>query len=192
MSHGEAGSDIALMLRVREGHEDAFEALYRRFYRQLQHFFFALSRDPQAAEDLCHETFLRLWKRRARYVPTGSAGAYIFAFARFIWLEHCRAMRQHRLTQPLSSVEAWLDTRPTARDDGPDALAGRREFEEQLDAALRDLPDEQRMVFVMRNVVGMGIEEIAETLQCPVNTVRSRRILAIQKLRNALRDIWAL
>jgi RNA polymerase sigma factor (sigma-70 family) len=53
-------------------------------------------------------------------------------------------------------------------------------------AALDELPEEQRMVFVLRHIRGLSIEETAAALDCPVNTVRSRRILALRKLRTLL------
>ena len=58
--------------------------------------------------------------------------------------------------------------------------------------ALDGLPTEQRMAFVMRAIEGLSIEEIASAMQCPVNTVRSRKLLAVKKLRGVLKGLLVL
>jgi RNA polymerase sigma-70 factor (ECF subfamily) len=74
----------------------------------------------------------------------------------------------------------------------PDEAAQNAELRDRITAALDELPDEQRMAFVLRTVQGLSLEEISTTMQCPLNTVRSRRLLAIRHLRNALRGILVL
>jgi len=76
--------DVALMLRVRHGDTCAFEELYHRYIRRLLNFFYAMGRDVQQAEDLAHETFLRVWRQRTKYAATGTVPSYLFAFARFV------------------------------------------------------------------------------------------------------------
>jgi len=70
--------------------------------------------------------------------------------------------------------------------------AARSELAECIFGALDELPVEQRMAFVMRNVEGLSIREIASAMQCPVNTIRSRKILAVKKLREALKGLLVL
>jgi RNA polymerase sigma-70 factor (ECF subfamily) len=186
----ESMSDSDLMLSVQLGNERAFAALYRRHYRALLDFFYAMSRNTQAAEDLCHETFLRLWRLRLRYQPIGSFRAYLFTIARNIWMESLRAtMRDRRLgaVQPMEEIERLPGT-----DRLPDEAAQNAELMEQITTALDQLPDEQRMAFVLRTVQGLSLEEISSVMKCPLNTVRSRRLLAIRRLRDALRGILVL
>lgn len=182
--------DADLMLRVQLGSEPAFAVLYRRHYRALLDFFYAMSRNTQAAEDLCHETFLRLWRLRLRYQATGSFRAYLFSIARHIWMESCRtAMRDRRLgvAKPIEDFDAVVGF-----ERQPDEMAHRSEVMSQIVVALDTLPDEQRMAFVLRTVHGLSLEEIADVMQCPLNTVRSRRLLAIRRLREALRGLMVL
>jgi len=182
-------SDTALMLRAREGDVCAFEELYNRYYRRLLDFFYALGRNAENAEDLCHETFLRIWRLRTRYSATGSFPAYLFAFARRIWLEDCRRTRnQRRLGMPLD-VDEHPDRIPAARAMQPHTAASEAEFRRLLYAALDELPEEQRSAFVMRAIDGLPLSDIAEAMGCPINTVRSRKLLAINKLRSILQRI---
>jgi RNA polymerase sigma-70 factor, ECF subfamily len=182
--------DVAIMLRVRDDDEAAFEVLYARYNRRLQDFFYGLSRDATVAGDLAQETFLRVWKLRKKYAATGSFPAYLFTFARNIWLEKCRDYRKLRrlgIGQSLDGMEEYLAAGPQWR---PDEQGRRHELETLIFAALDTLPEEQRMAFVMRTVDGVSLEDVASAMQCPTNTVRSRRILAINKLRDLLRTVF--
>lgn len=184
-------SDSDVMLRVQWGSESAFAELYERYYRRLLDFFFGMSRNVQLSEDLCHETFVRIWQLRARYSPSGSFAAYIFTVARHIWQEHCRrAGRQPKIAAPFA--EEIIPEPASSVGDAPDEQAYRAEIGGRILAAIDTLPEEQRMAFVLRTVNGLSLYEIAAVMQCPVNTVRSRRMLAVQRLRELLQGLLVL
>jgi RNA polymerase sigma-70 factor (ECF subfamily) len=175
--------DVALMLRVRQDSEAAFAVLHGRYARRVQNYFYGMACNSSVAADLCQETFLRIWKIRHRYRATGPFVAYLFSIARLIWLERCRELqRQARLGARLD-LDLPL---PAPADQEPDKLATRDEFRIHFLAALEELPEEQREVFVLRNIEGMSLHDIAAALDCPINTVRSRKLLAVKKLRTLL------
>lgn len=181
---------IALMLQVKDGDQAAFGLLYGRLQRQVHSFFYGLCGDPGTCKDLTQETFLRIWKYRGRYAATGSILAYLLTFGRYVWLEHCRLLRRHG--QPSSTpVEEFLDGLLAPAQAGPDTRASSSEISDHIMAALRDLPDEQRMAFVLLAIEGLNAEDAASVMQCPIHTVRSRKILAVKKLRAALHDVWS-
>lgn len=182
-------SDIALMLQVREGSERAFETLHERYQHRVINFFYGMTADSHAANDLCQETFLRIWRVRKRYCATGAFPGYLFGIARMIWLERCRSQKKlWRLGMRQELNASWeIPANPAA---GPDMCAVRSEVQEQILNALEELPEEQRMVFIMRNIHGLSIEDIAKALDCPVNTVRSRKILAVKKVRHVLSAVF--
>jgi len=182
-------SDAEVMLQAQWGSERAFAELYARHYRRLLDFFYGLSRDVQTAEDLCHETFLRLWQLRARYRPSGSFPAYLFTIARHIWMERRRQTRKEWRLGTAWSADDGADAVVVDIRLGPDEQARLSELDERIFAALDNLPEEQRMAFILRTVEDMSLEDIAEVMQCPVNTVRSRRLLAIKRLREVLRGL---
>lgn len=180
--------DIVLMMRVREGDESAFELLFHRYQRPLLNFFHGLSHNESHARDLCQETFLRVWRIRRRYQATGTFPAYLFGVGRLIWLEFCRQQNKSwRLGARLG--DAALRELPADPASGPGLRADRSELHMHLHAALDELPEAQRMVFVLRAIDGLSLEAIAGILDCPVNTVRSRKILAVKKLRHLLAGI---
>lgn len=188
----EGAPDVALMLRVRWGDEHAFSELYRRYHRRILNFFYGMSRHTQMSEDLCQETFLRVWKLRRKYAATGSFAAYLFAFARNVWLEQYRDIKKRQRIGKRQNVEDDWQLVAAGRSTRPDAAAVRSEIEERIFDALDELPVEQRMAFVMRAIEGLSIEQIASAMQCPVNTVRSRKMLAVKKLRVVLKGLLVL
>lgn len=184
--------DTTLMRRVSAGDECAFGEIYKRYNRRLLDFFHALGRDRHLAEELAAETFSRVWHVRRRYAATGSFPAYLFSFARHIWLEHCRRQRKQ---WRLGVATDWTDVENTlvALDAfRPDSAAEGSELEAHINHALDALPEEQRMVFVMRVIQRLSLEDIATVMQCPVNTVRSRKLLALKRLRAALKELLAV
>lgn len=187
----ETPSDITLMLQVKRGDESAFALLHRRYQQKVIAFFWGLSHDAQQANDLCQETFLRIWMVRKRYRAVASFPGYLFGIARMIWLERYRRMqRESRLGRPctLDCLEYDLEHATRPNQDDP---AASHELTQSFWKALEQLPEEQRMVFVMRNIEGLALGDIAAALDCPLNTVRSRKMLAVNKLRNLLHDVYA-
>jgi len=185
-------SDTELMMKVGEGDESAFAEIYHRYNRRLVNFFYALTRDCHASEDLSHETFARIWHFRRRYAATGSFASYVFAFARFIWLERRRELAKLWKLGTLEPFDGTGESLPNDPSQRPDECASRSEMDEYLWEALEQLPEDQRMVFVMRVLQRMSLEDIASTMNCPVNTVRSRKLLALKKLRLLLKRVAAL
>lgn len=184
-------TDVALMTRAGMDDADAFALLYRRHFRKVLDFFYAMCSDRQLSEDLCQETFLRLWRLRERYTPTGSFPAYLFAVARFVWMERRTEAYRRSTLRSYDDCEDGqvLASRPEL---APDVLAERSEMADCIAKAVTALPEEQRIAFVLRAVQGLSLEEIAVVMECPINTVRSRKLLAFKKLRETLRGLFVL
>jgi RNA polymerase sigma-70 factor, ECF subfamily len=187
--------DVDVMVRVQWGSERAFEEIYGRYNRRLLNFFYGMGRDPHKAEDLCHETFLRVWQLRVKYNPTGSFPAYLFTVARHIWLEQRRQDRKEWRIDFLLRGAAKAGESPAGLPvdfSAPDEQAMRTELSGRILDALDRLPEEQRMAFVLRTVEGLSLRDISAIMQCPVNTLRSRRLLAIKRLRELLQGLFII
>lgn len=182
--------DSELMIRVGKNDERAFREIHRRYQRRLLDFFYGMSRNTHTSQDLSQETFFRIWRLRAKYTATGSFPAYLFSFARNIWLEHCRELKKRSRLGRVESFDAAMHESRTENIHRPDQAAWRSELSETIGEALQKLPDEQRMAFVLRNIDGLSLHEVGEVLQCPTNTVRSRKLLAVKKLRQQLKDLF--
>jgi RNA polymerase sigma-70 factor (ECF subfamily) len=184
-------SDTELMLLVKEGDYRAFDRLYERYRGPVQRFLFALTWDAQAAEDGLQEVFVGLFRSRADYVPTAKLSTYLFRIARNYYLAQRRRRR--------SAQEVSLSC---PGRDGSDPFAGIRANEMvepeirlmqayrrwRIRRAIQSLPEGQQLVFVMAHFEGMKYAEIADVLNVPVGTVKSRMFTAVRSLQTLLKE----
>jgi len=161
-------SDAELWKQICRGDRDAFDAFYRENALRLQTFFRHATGNAQTAEDLMQETFTAIWQRPNGYEPEqGSLRAYLYGIARK------RAAQWWRTRRPQVDM---VDEPTTVSTERTSAITD----------ALQRLPHEQRVLLWLREVEGQSYAGLAEILDVPVGTVRSRLFAA----REALRTIW--
>ncbi|HUS57468.1 MAG TPA: sigma-70 family RNA polymerase sigma factor [Planctomycetota bacterium] len=183
--------DAELMLEFQQtDNEEAFAELVGRYQKPLVNFFYRLVWDEQQSEDLSQEVFCRIFIHRKSYKAQAKFSTYLFRIARNLWIDHYRS---HGKMPQFASLSM-----PAGRDSDEqliDRLAAPTPCEPaetpsdtalRLQAALDQLSEEQRLVFVLSKNQGMKYAEIAETLSVPVGTVRSRMHSAVQKLQRLL------
>jgi RNA polymerase sigma-70 factor (ECF subfamily) len=179
-------TDEELMGLVQKQDVSAFEELFGRYERRVFAFFWRLAANRQEAEDGTQETFLRLWKARGHYEPTGRFSTYLFQIAKNHFL-HERQKRDRRTDSRPSSAR---DPEGTADEPvGPDGAEGpvlAGELQAAVHRALARLPETLRLVYVLTEQQGMSYKEAAEVLDCPVGTVGSRKVEAVRRLRELL------
>jgi len=159
--------------------KDAFTTLVRRHHVGLVNFFGRLG-DYSNAEDLAQETFVRLFRYSKKYRPAAKFTTFLYMLARRAWIDHCRARgRREKAYEKLA--EAAVLQQPA----GTDALD---EAKDRVAAALDRLTDEMRTVVVMSVYQGFKYQEIADVLNIPLGTVKTRMYHALRKLREALTD----
>jgi RNA polymerase sigma-70 factor (ECF subfamily) len=187
-------SDEALMLRYRDGDVRAFEQLVTRHRKPIYNFVLRFVRDSAQAEDLTQETFLRLVKGADAYERQAKFTTWLFTIARNLCVD---ASRRGKLRRAQS-----LDAPGDGDEGGPslvertaaDAVAGTerqaqsRELAERLRRAIEALPEEQREIFLLREVADLQFNEISNVVGVPENTVKSRMRYALEKLREALEE----
>jgi RNA polymerase sigma-70 factor, ECF subfamily len=171
-------SDIALMLRVKEGDEGAFLALVRRYQDALFRFFRSMGLTSDA-EDAAQETFVRLYKYRQRYEPRAGLRTFIYLLARQVFVDAYRKRQRYDGFLTAFQAEAEGGQSEEARVGAPLVRA------EEL---LRELPEPMRLVVVMSFYEGLNYEEIADVLEVPVGTVKSRMFHALRRLREAMNE----
>lgn len=174
--------DSALMLRYCDGDVSAFETLYRRHNDALYRYLFRLCRNPAAAEDIFQEVWTKIIRARDKYRPTAKFTTFLYHVAHNCFIDYVRRNKRHGKT---SDVEP--DTQADASDQ-PDDLAEKAIARRRLEAALRDLPDEQRDVFLLHEEAGLSLDQIASVTDCKRETSKSRLRYAIRKLRAAIVD----
>jgi RNA polymerase sigma-70 factor (ECF subfamily) len=187
--------DAAVVRRVLAGEQGAYGALVDRYGRRLFWSCRRLLGDPDEAEDVVQETFVRAYRHLGEYDPARRFYTWIYTIAR------------NRCLNVLRSRKAWGMRRldpggdPAAGDadggsetpapqvastDDPSAGVERRELAAALAECLETLPEEQRACFELRHGEELRYEEIAEVLAVPVGTVMSRLARARAKMRACL------
>ena len=184
---GENGSnadDVALLKRMVAADETALGALYDRWVRSLYSLVLHLLRDPDEAEDVVEETFWQAWRKANSYEPSrGAVSTWLLTIGRRKALDRLRARKRSR--EDLVDNDRAFDDLPSRSQD-PSVDAEGSELKENVKAALRGLPAEQREVLELGYFSGMSQTEIAEATGQPLGTVKTRMRLALQKLREPL------
>jgi RNA polymerase sigma-70 factor, ECF subfamily len=167
-------SDERLMLAFSKGSSDAFAELFARYKQPIYGFFRRRLAEPAHAEELAQETFLALLRAASHYEPRALFRTYLYAIGFKILRAHRRkaAFRATFFGQPNSVPD------PSKRDATESGLWIRR--------AVAKLDTMDREILLLREYEQLSYAEIADLLQLPVNTVRSRLFRARTALRNLL------
>ncbi len=183
-------SDAELMEFVKAGDYTAFDELYNRYAPGLRMFLFSLTWDQDTAEDYLQETFLRLFRARNRYQPTGKFKTFIFRIAKNYYITKLRqdhnknGFEQQTYTfdsDPFENIHANARIEPEVH-----LMEDYRLF--RLRQAISTLPEGQKLVFVLSHFEDMNYTEIAELLKIPTGTVKSRMHSAVNTLRSLLKE----
>lgn len=162
-------SDAVLVKRANRGDAKAFEQIYHRYRDWVYRLAWRFTANQQDALDVVQETFLYLLTKFPGFELTASMTTFLYPAVKFTAL---RIRRKRRLA---SADDATLEDLPAP--EVPQASRG------ELGAAMAALSDEHREVVLMRFVDGMALGEIAEALNVPTGTVKSRLHNALRKLR---------
>ena len=169
-----------LLRRAKEGEPKVVSALYERYQRSIYRYLYYRVGDPQTAEDLTSEVFLRMIEALSNYNNQNNISfqAWLFQIARNLSIDHYRKMGAQR-DVPLE------DTFPEQSEE-PLELIAQELTGEKLRRALVDLPDNQRDVIVMRFISGMPIGEVAQVLHKSDDSIKGLQRRALLALREIL------
>ena len=170
--------DHELMERIGAGEENAFPLLIRRYQSPLLNFFRRLGANHDA-EDCVQEVFLRLYRYRDRYEHSAKFTTFLYTLARHVWTDRWRKR------QRMERIEERARQEMPAESDGN---LGRTRAALDAQQALTQLPEKLRIVLVMSLYQGLRYDEIADALQIPTGTVKSRVFLALQRLKEIYHD----
>lgn len=179
-------SDEELMSLAASNDIHAFEELFRRYNRRLFAFFYRLLPDVEQAKDCSQETFLRLWRDRARYSRKGSFSTYLFRIAKNHFVDRYRQQKSRINLQPISPDCSVAGSEKPCLSGDPFNMTVENEIESVIAGAIARLPETHRLVYVLSEEQRLSYREIADILGCPVGTVSSRKLEALKKLRELL------
>jgi RNA polymerase sigma-70 factor (ECF subfamily) len=170
--------DSELARRVAARDRAAFLALYDRYAGRVYGLCLRMLQDPAAAEEVSQETFLKLWARAGQFDSSrGALVSWLLTIARRNALDQFRREARRPRLQPDDSEEG-LNRIPDPSSESEEARWG------SLRLALQELPVEQRSAIELAYYQGMSHREIAEFMDIPLGTVKTRIRLGMQRLRS--------
>jgi RNA polymerase sigma-70 factor (ECF subfamily) len=185
-------SDETLMVRYQRGDQNAFSALVRRHQGPLYNFALRQLRAPSAAEEVVQDAFVRVVQSATEFKHEARFSTWLYTITRNLCIDQMRK-RAHRRHPSLDEPGDGEDG-PTLGERTPDSRASVEreatgsELRGRIADAVELLPDDQREVFLMREVANLPFKEIAEITGVPENTVKSRMRYALERLQEALSE----
>jgi RNA polymerase sigma-70 factor, ECF subfamily len=171
--------DRRLLERIARRDRVAFETFFRAHGSSVHRFVRDLVRDDGLAEELTSDVMVEVWRSAAKYGGRSRARTWVFGIAHHKAID---ALRKRRAT--LVPLDALLGAASDA--ESPEAAALRAEERRRLEGALASLSAEHRAVLELTYVEGFSQREIADIVDCPLATVKTRAFYAKQRLRDAL------
>ena len=188
-------TDEVLMMRFQGGDRSAFGTLVRRHKTPLYNFVVRQVRVAQVAEDLVQDVFVKVVQNAADFKHEARFSTWTYAIARNVCIDHLRKMslRKHpSLDQPSKPDEEGPTLGERTADPTPGAQVERAaiggEMQVRIVRAVEQLPEEQREVFLLREIGHVPFKDIAEMTGVSENTVKSRMRYALERLQNALSE----
>ncbi len=187
-------SDDELFAAYREGDLQAFEKLFARHRGPVFRFVSRYVSDREAAAELTQDIFLKVVRSSADFRGGSKFTTWLYRIARNACIDRLRRMSFRKtlsLDQTSGSEEGegrtLLDVLSDPNGDVERQVVHGR-LREKIAQAVAGLPDDQREVFLLREVAGLSFREVAEVVGCPENTAKSRMRYALERLREALMD----
>jgi len=182
-------SDEQAMWRVQtQDDATAFAQLVGRWENPIQRLCTRMTGDAHRGQDLAQDTFVKVFAQRKNYQPSGRFSSYLWRIALNLCYDELRRIRRRgeaSLHDESGDGFALLDSQPSA-DPGPDRVAVAEERAETVRQALLQLPETYRSVLVLRHYEDLKFREIAEVLDIPEGTVKSRMAEALNQLGRLL------
>ncbi|MBK1726472.1 RNA polymerase sigma factor RpoE [Halorhodospira neutriphila] len=184
-------SDRDLVARVQAGDKQAFDVLVLRYQQRLVKLITRYVRDPQEALDVAQEAFIRAYRAIPNFRGESSFYTWLYRIGVNTAKNHLVAQGRRPPDSDVDAEDAErFDINTVLRDqDTPEAVFHRDEVERTVIEAIEALPEELRTAVTLRELEGLSYQEIAQAMECPVGTVRSRIFRAREAIDKRLRQL---
>ncbi|MCQ9616884.1 RNA polymerase sigma factor RpoE [Paenalcaligenes niemegkensis] len=184
--------DAELVARVQQGDKRAFDLLVLKYQRRIMRLLSRMVRDAGEVEDVAQETFIKAYRALPQF--RGDSAFYTWLYRIAINTARNWQASSNRRPSLINSYESedgeTFDPIDNLTDiSTPEAEMISRQVVETVNAAINELPEELRTAIVLREIEGMSYEDIAETMGCPIGTVRSRIFRAREAIAAELRPV---
>lgn len=185
-------TDQILVERVQQGDKQAFGLLVTKYQRKLMRLVSRFVRDPAEAEDIVQEAFIKAYRALPNFRGESAFYTWLYRITVNAAKNHLATRRRRPpTTTEFDSEEAEIfDEADLLRDPNtPERILMSKEIGATVNAAMEALPEDLRNAIVLRELEGLSYEEIANVMDCPIGTVRSRIFRAREAIAEKLRPL---
>jgi len=187
----EKAIDLELVKQAQKGDIKAFELLVQRYQQKVGGVISKLIKDYHEIQDITQDVFIKVYKALPNFRGDSAFYTWIYRIAINTAKNHLVARGRRIQNSDIEPVEAESYSGGFERQnfDTPDAEYERQEIEKVVHESIASLPEDLKQAIVLREIDGLSYEEIAEKMQCPIGTVRSRIFRARDAVDNALKPL---
>jgi RNA polymerase sigma-70 factor, ECF subfamily len=189
-------TDAQLVERAKQGDVRAFEMLVVKYQRRIERLVGRMVRDVDLVPDIAQETFLRAYRALHQFRGESAFYTWLYRIAVNTAKKSLGDLQRDPLVFEAAGAQSDDDSDETSRpkrepshDGTPEALLASKQVGEQLNAAVAALSPDLRQALLLREIEGLSYEEIAEMMNCPIGTVRSRIYRAREAIALHLRPL---
>lgn len=169
--------DIRLIEDSINGNKESFNSLIKLVRKQLYTYIYKMTHNRDASDDIFQETVLKVWKNISKFDNNKSFSTWIYCIAHNTTLDYLRQIKNKKTTDLDENVY-----NPRTNSVKPDYL----DISAIIEKIISSLPENQKNVFVLRQINGLQFKEISEITNLPLNTVLSNMNYAVKKIRKEL------
>jgi len=176
--------DTEALQKIYAGDVKAFESVFEYYYQQLCSFTLKYLKDPDDAEEVVQDTFVKFWNKRKEINITSSLKSYLYQSVKNASLnriQHLKVVRDHEESH----------VKPTSAYQSSDPLV-EMELQEKINSSLEQLPPERKKIFLMSRNEGLKYKEIAEKLNISIKTVENQMGKALKFMRTELAEFMSV
>jgi RNA polymerase sigma-70 factor (ECF subfamily) len=188
---GESSTDLDLVARVQRGEKQAFDVLVLKYQHKIVKLIARYVRDPVESLDVAQEAFIKAYRALPGFRGDSAFYTWLYRIAINTAKNHLVAASRRPTDNPLDAQEAeQYDGESGLKEYAtPENLLLRDEIEATVFSAIEDLPEDLRTAITLRELEGLSYEEIAQAMDCPIGTVRSRIFRAREAIDGRLRPL---
>ena len=184
-------ADTVLVMECQEGKYEAFDEIVTRYKDGIYNYVRRMISNPEDVEDLAQEVFVRAFSSIKKFRRESNLRTWLYRIATNLCVDKYRRWGlEKKILTPIERDEENEYAEPAERNSDPLRACERKELQAVVKDALVKLPDKLRAVVLLYDMEGMSYSEIAETLRCPVGTVKSRLFKARMELRGLLKPYF--
>lgn len=173
--------ETSLIEQLHSGSRQAFETVFRTYYKMMCSFAVYYTKDKDQAEEIVQDLFCRFWEKRSDLKINTSLKSYLYKSTYNHLLNH---IRQEDLSKKY--VKSQLESH-NPEYEATDSLV-RKQLAEQIQKAIDSLPEKRREIFILSRNNGLKYQEIADVLDIKLKTVESQMVKALEHLRQNLKE----